>query len=213
MYTKICAEIRVPLHALRKYPSSRTAPVSGRSSGAVVVNAQSGIELLACKQIVVRRCAGGGDQVAESVVVVSVGGCGGGIGEEADRAVAVVAVEAGGQGAGDRLAFVDQLQAVRIRSRDGSALEFVEHLSIAGGVLVSDEVTRGHRCDGFFHAVAVGVVNNLYAAALHQPVFKVIDVRLAGALGSVAVGVVRIGGDAVVCIVTQEACGNDCGYS
>lgn len=85
-------------------------------SRAVVVNAQSGIELLACKEEIVWRRACGGDQVAESFVIVGVRDRPAGIGEKTHRAVAVIAIEASGQRACQILALSEQFQAVRVRA-------------------------------------------------------------------------------------------------
>ena len=79
------------------------------------------------------------DQVAERGVIVGVCNCASAAGEEAHRAVAVKAIETGGWCAADALAFVDQLQTVTIRARYGAALEFVQHLRVAGQVLVGHE--------------------------------------------------------------------------
>jgi hypothetical protein len=53
-------------------------------SGAVEVDAQHLVKLLTGKQIIVRRCAGPGDQIAEGVIVVCVCDGAGRVGEEAD---------------------------------------------------------------------------------------------------------------------------------
>ncbi len=83
-------------------------------AGAVVINAERGIELLAGEEVVVGRGAGLGDQVAEGllIVIVGVGDSAGAAGEEAHGAVAVEAVETGVGSAGNGLALADQLQSI-----------------------------------------------------------------------------------------------------
>ncbi len=81
-------------------------------TGAVVINAHGGIELLAGEEVVVGRGAGLGDQVAEGLLIVGVGDGACWAGEEAHGAVAVEAVETGVGSAGNGLALADQLQSI-----------------------------------------------------------------------------------------------------
>ena len=87
----------------------------------------------------------------------------------------VLTVEAGGQRGCD-VALVDQLRAVGMCPRDCATLQIIQHLSVPCAVLVGDKIRRGYGGNGFFYAIAVAIVNNLHAAALHQPVLKVIHI-------------------------------------
>jgi hypothetical protein len=107
--------------------------------------------------------------------------------------VAVVAVEAGFRRAADGLTFVDQCKAIGVGARDGSALEFVHDLCVAGEVLISDKIFCGHTRDSFADAVPVAVIDQLHSSGLDQAVFKVIDVRARTGIEQVAVGIIRIG--------------------
>ena len=92
---------------------SRRWPVPASSQ---LVHAGAAIELLPAVQVVVRCSAGAGDLVAEGVELVSVADRAGGIGQEADVPVAVIAVEARRPGAADFLVLADALQAVGVRA-------------------------------------------------------------------------------------------------
>ena len=75
---------------------------------AVVIDAQERIELLAGKQVIVWRRTGLREQVAEGIVVVGIGNGPGGVHQEAHRAVAVIAAEAGLGRPAKRLALIDE---------------------------------------------------------------------------------------------------------
>jgi hypothetical protein len=55
------------------------------------------------------------------------------------------------------------------------------------------------------HTVAVAVIDQLHASGPHQSVLKVVNVGADAAVQQVAIGVIRIGGGAIVCVVIQQA--------
>src|SRR5262249_49534817 len=179
--------------------------------GAIVIDAQRRIELFAGKQVVVGRAPGGGEEIAESIIVVGVGDRTSNAGQEADASVAVVAVEAKRWCAGHRLVFVDQLQTVGVGPSDRAPLQFVNYLGVPGGILLGYQLVGrdpGHR---FTYPIAAAVVHDAYAAALHQTVFEVVYIELA-VIDQVAVAVVTVRGGAVVGIVAEQPCGGNRGH-
>ena len=91
-------------------------------------------------EIGVRRGIGRGDQIAEGVVLVCVGDGAGGVGEQPHRAPAIVLVEAGSRSAIHRLKLADALQTVSVIPHNLPVDDLFNHLRVAGGVEVVDQV-------------------------------------------------------------------------
>jgi len=142
----------------------------------VVIHSQVGVPLLAGVAVVVDCRAGGGEEVAEGVVVVGVGDGGIGGSEHAHAPLAVIAVVADGGAA----LLADEGLAPGVGDGRGGAVGrgvFGQHLGVAAGVAVVNQVVICHAIDGFADPVAVGVVNDSdRVAPRDEPVFGVVRV-------------------------------------
>ncbi len=117
---------------------------------------------LAAVEVVVWRCAGFVDRVAEGVVLVGVGHGDRGIRQLPHAARAVVLVEAGRPRALDGLGLADALQAVGITPRNCAVDRLFHHLRQPGGVhIVLHKILRGHSIHRLGNAVAEGIVEQL----------------------------------------------------
>jgi len=114
--------------------------------------------LFAAIEIAIWRGPGEADEVAEGVVGIGVGDGAGGVGEVADVAAAVVAVEAGGPGTVDWLALADALKAVGVLASYYAGNCLFHNLRISGRGQVVYQVARRYAIYHLYHAVAGDVV-------------------------------------------------------
>jgi hypothetical protein len=112
--------------------------------------------------------------------------------------VAVVAVEAGRPSAADKLILADPLQAIGVGPCHRAVHQLIHHLRIASGIKLVHKVFGRGAADGLRDPLAVAIVDHGYSAVGEHVVLEIVGVGDARRRDRVAVGVVGVGGQALV---------------
>src|SRR5262249_18304763 len=115
---------------------------------AQIVHPQVGIELLAGEAVAVGGAAAAGNRCTEGIVGVAIGGAAAGVGQGTHAAQAVDQVVAGRPGAADQAVLAEQVVAIGVGALHRATGQLLDHLWVAGGVQVVDQVGGGGSAGG-----------------------------------------------------------------
>ena len=163
---------RVGIVAFKTVHVPESAGVWVVVAGAEIIQAQVEIELLTGEQVAVHRVTTRGGQVTKRIVIVSISHVAAHIGQVTNIVVAVVTVEGRAPRHAIEAVLADEGVAVGVDCRHGDGRgwriedgQFLQDLGVAAGVQVVNDIESRRRIgcgrDGFAHAVAVAVVQNV----------------------------------------------------